>query len=254
MPRTSKAAGSVALVTGANRGIGLAFVAELAARGARKIYAGVRSPGDVTGRFKELPVEVVPLDVTDLALVRAAAAGCPDVNLLVNNAGLFANRRLVRTDDPDAARREMEVNYFGVLNMTRAFAPVLGTNGGGYIVNVLSVAGAFPAPFMGGYSPAKAAALFLSSITRSELADQGTEVTALIVGSVDTRMAAHVHGRKEDPRDIARAGLDALDRGEHVADTDFMAIDARARYARDPVRYERGMTKLLKATVMDTGR
>jgi hypothetical protein len=81
-------------------------------------------------------------------------------------------------------------------------------------------------PFMGGYSPAKAAALFLSSITRSELADQGTEVIA----------------------------LDALDRGEHVADTDFMAIDARARYSRDPARYERSMTKLLKATVMDTGR
>jgi len=254
MPRTSKAAGSVALVTGANRGIGLAFVIELAARGARKVYAGVRSPGDVTDEFKELPVEVVPLDVTDRAAVQAAAAGCPDVNLLVNNAGLFTNKRLIRTDDPDAARREMEVNYFGVLNMTRAFAPVLGANGGGYIANVLSVAGAFPAPFMGGYSPAKAAALFLSSITRSELADQGTEVIALIVGSVDTRMAAHVQGRKEDPRDIARAGLTALDRGEYVADTDFMAVDARARYARDPVRYERGMTKLLHATVMDTGR
>ena len=157
-------------------------------------------------------------------------------------------------NDPDAARREMEGNYFGVLNMTRAFAPLLAANDGGYMVNVLSVAGAFPAPFMGGYSPAKAAALFLSSITRSELADQGTEAIALIVGSVDTRMAGHVQGRKEDPRDIVRAGLDALDRGEHVTDTDFMAIDARARYARDPGRYERGMTKLLKATVMDTGR
>jgi short-subunit dehydrogenase len=88
---------------------------------------------------------------------------------------------------------------FGVLNMTRAFAPVLGAHGGGYIANVLSVAGAFPAPFMGGYSPAKAAALFLSSITRSELAEQGTEVIALIVGSVDTRIAAYAQGRKEDP-------------------------------------------------------
>jgi NAD(P)-dependent dehydrogenase (short-subunit alcohol dehydrogenase family) len=254
MPRTTKAAGSVALVTGANRGIGLGFVQELAARGARKIYAGVRNPNAVTDEFKGLPVEVVPLDVTDLTTVQAAAAACPDVNLLVNNAGLFTNNRLVLTADPDAARREMEVNYFGVLNMTRAFAPVLGANGGGYIANVLSVAGAFPAPFMGGYSPAKAAALFLSSITRSELADQGTEVIALIVGSVDTRMAAHVQGRKEDPRDIARAGLDSLDRGEHVADTDFMAVDARARYARDPIRYERGMTKLLKVTTMDTGR
>jgi NAD(P)-dependent dehydrogenase (short-subunit alcohol dehydrogenase family) len=254
MPRTSKAAGSVALVTGANRGIGLAFVRELAARGARKVYAGVRTPDEITDEFKELPVEIVPLDVTDLAAVQAAAAACPDVSLLVNNAGLFTNTRLVLASDPDAARREMEVNYFGVLNMTRAFAPVLGANGGGYIANVLSVAGAFPAPFMGGYSPAKAATLFLSSITRSELADQGTEVIALIVGSVDTRMAAHVAGRKEDPADIARAGLDALDRGEHVADTDFMAVDARARYARDPIRYERGMTKLLKATTMDTGR
>jgi short-subunit dehydrogenase len=89
---------------------------------------------------------------------------------------------------------------------------VLGANGGGYIANVLSVAGAFPAPFMGGYSPAKAAALFLSSSTRSGLADQGTEVIARIAGSVDTRMAG------------------------------------------DPIRYERGMTKLLKATTMDTGR
>ncbi|MGD0244100.1 MAG: SDR family oxidoreductase [Streptosporangiaceae bacterium] len=253
MPRPSKAAGSVALVTGANRGIGRAIVAELAARGAKKIYAGVRTPADLAAELGAV-VEVVRLDVTDRDEVQAAAAACPDVNLLVNNAGRFENQRLVLTGDPGAARREMEVNYFGVLNMTRAFAPVLGANGGGYIVNVLSVAGAFPAPFMGGYSPAKAAALFLSSITRSELADQGTEVTALIVGSVDTRMAAHVQGRKEDPADIARAGLDALDRGEHVADTDFMAVDARARYARDPARYERGMTKLLKATTMDTGR
>jgi NAD(P)-dependent dehydrogenase (short-subunit alcohol dehydrogenase family) len=254
VPRTTKAAGSVALVTGANRGIGLGFVQELAARGAKKIYAGVRSPAAVTDEFDGLSVEVVPLDVTDLRSVQAAAAACADVSLLVNNAGLFTNNRLVLADDPDAARREMEVNYFGVLNMTRAFAPVLGAAGGGYIANVLSVAGAFPAPFMGGYSPAKAAALFLSSITRAELADQGTEVIALIVGSVDTRMAAHVEGRKEDPRDIARAGLDSLDRGEHVADTDFMAVDARARYARDPARYERGMTKLLRVQTMNTGR
>ena len=115
MPRTSKAAGSVALVTGANRGIGLAFVTELAARGARKVYAGVRRPADVTDEFKELPVEVVPLDVTDRAAVQAAAVACPDVNLLVNNAGLFTGERLVLTEDADAARREMEVNYFGPL-------------------------------------------------------------------------------------------------------------------------------------------
>ena len=77
---------------------------------------------------------------------------------------------------------------------------------------------------------------------------------ALIVGSVDTRMASHVDGKKEDPRDIAAAGLDALDRGEYTSDTDYMAIEARARYGRDPIRYERGMAKLLKVAVMKTGR
>ena len=254
MPRPSKAAGSVALVTGANRGIGLAFVRELAVRGAKKVYAGVRNPDALADEFAGLQAEVVPLDVTDPAAVGAAAAACPDVNLLVNNAGLFTNTRLVRTGDPDAARREMEVNYFGVLNMTRAFAPVLGPNGGGYIVNVLSVAGAFPVPFMGGYSPAKAAALFLSSITRSELADQGTEVIALIVGSVDTRMAAHVQGSKENPRDIAEVGLRAMARGERIMDTDRMAIEARARYSIDPVRWERGAAKTLHAGSLSTGR
>src|SRR6185369_11787804 len=89
MPRPSKAVGSVALVTGANRGIGLAFVRELAARGAKKVYAGVRSPDALAGEFAGLPAEVVPLDVTDQAAVAAAANACPDVNLLVNNAGLL---------------------------------------------------------------------------------------------------------------------------------------------------------------------
>jgi short-subunit dehydrogenase len=114
---------------------------------------------------------------------------------------------------------------------SKAAGSVALVTGGGYIVNVLSVAGAFPAPFMGGYSPAKAAALFLSSITRAELADQGTEVIALIVGSVDTRMAGHVQGRKEDPRDIVRAGLDALDRGEHDGPRHHPAAPARRRRA-----------------------
>jgi NAD(P)-dependent dehydrogenase (short-subunit alcohol dehydrogenase family) len=254
MPRVDKAKGAVALVTGANRGIGLGFVEELVARGASKVYAGVRDPDDVGQEFAGMPVEVVRLDVTNPTLVSEAAQRCSDVTLLVNNAGYFANTRLVLTSDHDAARQEMEVNYFGVLNMTRAFAPVLGANGGGAIANVLSVAGAFAAPFMGGYSPAKSAALFLSTITRAELAPQGTEVIALIVGSVDTRMAAHVEGRKERPRDIANAALDSLNRGERVADTDFMAIEARARYSRDPARYEHQMTKLLSVTTMSTGR
>ena len=148
-------AGSIALVTGANRGIGRAFVDELLLAGATKVYAGARDPNRAA--IDDDNVEVVQLDVTDPPSVAAAAAHCADVSLLLNNAGYFANKRLVLTDDPDAARQEMEVNFWGALAMTRAFAPILGANGGGAIVNVLSVAGAVPAAFMGGYSTSKAA-------------------------------------------------------------------------------------------------
>ncbi|GAA1301634.1 oxidoreductase [Planotetraspora silvatica] len=246
--------GRAALVTGGNRGIGRAFVEELLARGAARVYAGARDPGDVDTALVEAGAVPVRLDVTDLGQVAAAAAVCADVSVLINNAGHFANRRLVLTDEPDAARAEMEVNFFGTLNMIRAFAPVLAANGGGAIANVLSVAGMVPTPFMGGYSTSKAAALWLGTIARAELEPQGTQVTSLIVGSVDTRMAAHVDGRKEDPRDVARAGLRAVERGESVADTDWMAVDARARMARDPGRYERQLAKLLHASTLRTGR
>ncbi|MEO6123211.1 MAG: SDR family oxidoreductase [Ilumatobacteraceae bacterium] len=241
--------GSIALVTGGNRGIGRAFVDQLLALGASRVYAGSREP------VEDLPSgsELVILDVTDDESVRAAAEHCGDVNVVINNAGLHTRTHLVFTDDLDAARREMEVNYFGVLAMTRAFAPVLAANGGGAIVNVLSVAGAVPTAFMGGYSTSKAAALFLSTISRAELEPQGTTVTALIVGSVDTRMADHVAGQKEDPRDIARIGLKAMARGERMVDTDAMAIGARASYALDPVRHEQAMAKLMRAVNLSTG-
>ena len=236
--------GCVALVTGGNRGVGLAVVEELLARGAAKVYAGARSPGEA-----EVPgAEVVQLDITDPAQVAAAAAHCSDVTLLVNNAGYHANTRLVVGPDPEAARREMEVNYFGTLEMTRAFAPVLGANGGGAIVNVLSVAAVVPAAFMGGYSTSKAATWFLSAITRAELAEQGTQVTSWVLGSVDTRMASHVEGKKEDPRDIARIGLDAVEAGVQTVATDKMAIDSMAAHKADSEGFEKMLGRLLHVT------
>ncbi len=232
------------MVTGGNRGVGLAVVHELLARGAAKVYAGARDPDDA-----DVPgAEVIRLDITDPAQVAAAAERCADVTVLVNNAGYHANTRLVLTDHPDAARDEMEVNYFGTLAMTRAFAPVLGANGGGAIVNVLSVAAVVPAAFMGGYSTSKAATWFLSAVTRAELAKQGTQVTSWVLGSVDTRMAAHVEGKKEDPRDIARVGLDGLEAGLLTVATDKMAIDSMAAHKADPEGFEQLLGRLLHVT------
>jgi NAD(P)-dependent dehydrogenase (short-subunit alcohol dehydrogenase family) len=249
---SARVEGSIALVTGGNRGIGRAFVEELVAGRAAKVYCGARTVADVPAELLAAGVIAVPLDVTDEASVVAASVTCADATVIINNAGLHGRDRLVVAENPDMARAEMEVNYFGVLNMIRAFAPVLAANGGGAIVNVLSVAGAIPTAFMGGYSPAKSAALFLSIIARAELEPQDTTVTALMVGSVDTRMADHVEGWKEDPRDIAIAGLAAMARNERIFDTDRMAIEARAKYALDPVRWERGMAKVMRSTAPPT--
>lgn len=247
----------VALVTGGNRGIGEAFVKVLLEeRQATKVYVGSRDEVAAASLVAAFPGRCVALalDVTDAAQVKAAAARCGDVNLLINNAGLFTNRLLIGADDMKSARAEMEVNYFGPLAMTRAFAPILARNGGGGIINVLSAAAIVALPNMGGYSPSKAAARMLSTSSRAELKEQRTNVTALIVGSVDTRMAAHVQGAKEDPRDIARAGLRAIERGVDELDTDRMAIEVRAALNLDPKGLEKRLAKLLHATSLSTGR
>jgi NAD(P)-dependent dehydrogenase (short-subunit alcohol dehydrogenase family) len=249
-------AGATALVTGGNRGIGEAFVRALVEAGARRVYVGARSPADAAALVAELDgrASAVPLDITRLDQVEAAAAACADVSILVNNAGAFLNRRLIAADDIAAAREEMEVNYFGMLSMCRAFAPVLARNGGGAIANVLSAGGIAASPVMGGYSPSKFAARAATTCIRAELAAQQTQVSALIVGSVDTRMAAHVAGRKERPADIAKVGIAAIEQGIDELDTDRMAREVRASLQRDPKALERGMARQLQAEVISTGR
>jgi len=247
---------SVALVTGGNRGIGEAFVRALLAAGARRVHVGARDPASAAHLVAEAPdrVRALELDITRPEQVAAAAAACGDVSILINNAGAFLNRRLIAADDISAAREEMEVNYFGMLQMCRAFAPILARGGGGAIVNVLSSGGMVAVPAMGGYSPSKFAGRAATTCIRAELADQGTQVSALIVGSVDTRMAAHVAGRKEPPADIAQAGLNAIRRGIDELDTDQMALEVRASLQRDPKALERGMARMLKADQVSTGR
>jgi len=247
---------SVAIVSGGNRGIGEAFVRELLRCGARRVYVGTRSLKAAESLCSELGERAVAvqLDVSNEAEVKAAATRCKDVSIVINNAGVYGNRTLIGADDMSAARSEMDVNYFGVLSMCRAFAPVLKRNGGGSIINVLSVAGIVAVPNMGGYSPSKFAARALTTSVRAELAGQGTHVGALIVGSVETRMSAHVAGKKEPSSVVAKAGMKAIRDRISEMDTDAMAVGMRASLARDPHNLEKKMAALLHAESLSTGR
>jgi NAD(P)-dependent dehydrogenase (short-subunit alcohol dehydrogenase family) len=247
---------SVVLVTGGNRGIGEAFVRAFLEAGAARVYVGTREIGNaahLVGEAADRAVAVA-LDVTDAAQVAAAARQCDDVSILVNNAGAFAMRKLIDAPDMSGARDEMETNYFAPLAMCRAFAAILGRHSESAIVNVLSAGGLVAIPGMGGYSPSKFAARAMTTCVRAELAAQNTSVAALIVGSVDTRMASHVQGFKEPPAVIAKAGLKAIERGADEVDTDFMAIDVRASLARDPKTLEMQMRRSLSSEPVRTGR
>ncbi|MCA2211909.1 SDR family oxidoreductase [Jidongwangia harbinensis] len=204
--------GAVALVTGANRGLGRHFTRQLLDRGAAKVYATARRPElvDVPG------AEVLRLDVTDPDSIAAAAAVATDVNLLVTNAGVDTNTNLV-TGDLAEIRREMDTHFWGTLHTIRAFAPRLA---GGAILTMLSAMSWFNYPGHEAYGAAKAAAWNLTNGVRLELAAQRTQVTAVHAGAVDTDMSAGYDGPKGDPAAVVRAALDGLEenRFEVVAD------------------------------------
>jgi NAD(P)-dependent dehydrogenase (short-subunit alcohol dehydrogenase family) len=202
--------GRVALVTGANRGLGKAVAKALLQAGAAKVYAGVRDPGSV-----DLPgVEPIALDVTDPASVRAAAARCGDVDIVVNNAGISLHGKALGEDAPDVTRRLLDVNLYGILNVSSAFAPILGRNGGGAFVNVLSVLSWVVLENATAYSISKAAAWALTNGMRRELKEQNTQVTAVHVGYMDTDMVAKVNAPKTAPAVIAERIVAAIRDGQ----------------------------------------
>lgn len=231
---------SVALVTGANRGIGARFVAQLVDRGARRVYAAARRPETLEALVASAPDRIVPLrlDITNVDEVAAAARTAADVTLLVNNAGVLAFGGPL-DGDLEMAERDMAVNYLGTLKVTRGFVPVIEANGGGAVANVLTIVGFAPMPALGGYCASKAAAHCLTQALRGQVAGKRITVHGVYPAGVDTDMLAGVEVTKADPADVVRAALDGLEAGDEEVLPDPISAEAYKMFLADPKALER---------------
>jgi NAD(P)-dependent dehydrogenase (short-subunit alcohol dehydrogenase family) len=221
-------AGKSVLITGANRGIGRAFVEEALRRGAGRVYAGTRD----ASAFPDERVVPLALDVTDAAQIRAAAATAESLDVLINNAGIALYDDLT---DPAVLERHLAVNLFGTHAVTRAFLPAL-IRSGGAVINNLSVNALAPLPLIPAYSVSKAAALNLTQSLRVFLAPQGVRVCAVFTGPVDTDMTRGLEIPKATPRSVAAAVFDALQRGEQDIFPDPFSQSIAQRWDSNPAK------------------
>ncbi|HEY6426844.1 MAG TPA: SDR family oxidoreductase [Acidimicrobiales bacterium] len=217
-----KVEGSAVLVTGANRGLGAAIAQALLDSGA-KVYGGARDTTSITNPG----VIPVRLDVTNAVDVDNVAARCRDVSIVVNNAGIGRASSSLAPDAMDAAQAEMETNFFGPLRVARTFAPGLRNNGGGALVNVLSVLSFISMPQVATYSASKAAAWSLTNGLRIELRHQGTLVVAVHAAFIDTDMAAGVDAEKVSPQAVAAQIVTAIE-----ADAEEVLADATSEMVK----------------------
>lgn len=228
-----------ALVTGANRGIGRAFVCELLRRGAARVYATARDSRTLADAPDLDPGRVVPLrlDVTSETDLAVAADTIGSLDLLINNAGTLAFGSLLDLERADI-EQDMAVNFYGALDVTRVFVPVLEASGGA-VLNVVTLVAFGSMAGIGGYSASKAAMLSMTQALRAELAPRGISVYATFPGAVDTDMVRSFEMPKTPPADVALAALGAVEAGEEDSFPDPMAREIGALWLRDPKAVER---------------
>ncbi len=221
------------VITGANRGIGLAFANAFLERGARKVYAGARDPSQVS-----LPgVTPLRLDVNSAADIEAAARLANDVTIVVNNAGIAKFGSFLADDAEALLRNHLETNLLGVLRVSRAFAPILARNGGGALLNVASVASWISSPLLASYAVSKSALWSLSNGLRNDLREQGTQVLTLHMGFVDTDLTQGIEMPKTKPETIVERALTALEAGAHEVLADEMTLQVKGGLSAEQAVY-----------------
>ncbi len=228
-----KLANANVLITGANRGIGLAFAKAALARGAKKVYAGARNPDSIT-----LP-GVIPLklDVNSPADIAAAVQIAGDTTLVINNAGIAITGSFTAPDAEEVLRRHFETNVLGVLRVSQAFAPVLARNGGGALLNVASIASFISGSLLGNYAVSKSAVWSLSNGLRHDLRAQGTQVTTLHMAFVDTDLTHGIDMPKSSPEEIVARAFDGIEAGAEEVLADELTRQVKAGLVAEPAVY-----------------
>ena len=231
-----KIKGAIALVTGANRGLGLRFVEALVEFGAAKIYATARKIDTLDPLVKKHGGLVVPLalDVTKQAQVDAVAEAARDATLLLNNAGVLDGRSLLEAASLSGFEHEMAVNVFGLARMCQAFAPIIEANGGGAIANMLTSGCLVQWPPFGTYTATKAAAMSLTATLQFDLRDKGVEVFGIYAGFIDTEMAGFAAVDKSSPDEVARNTMVGIEAGGSNIDATEGAIQTRTELQNNP--------------------
>jgi NAD(P)-dependent dehydrogenase (short-subunit alcohol dehydrogenase family) len=214
--------GAVVLVTGANGGIGSAFVAEALARGAAKVYATARTPRS----WDDERIVPLALDITDPASVATAVEQAADVSVLINNAGMLPPTASFLELSADDLRATMETNFVAPVLVATAFAPVLTAHPESVLVDMHSVASWYA--FGGVYSASKAALWSATNSLRLELAPKGTHVVGVHVGYVDTAMAAHADGPKLLPADLVTQVFDTVEQGGYEVIADELTASVKS--------------------------
>jgi NAD(P)-dependent dehydrogenase (short-subunit alcohol dehydrogenase family) len=243
--------GSIALVTGANRGIGRAIVDALVAGGATKVYAAARRGSSLDALTRQHGSVIVPLelDVRNAAQIAAAARLASDATLVINNAGIALEQNASFADmNLETAREQLDVNALGTLSVTQAFAPHLKRNGGGSVVNIVSVVALGNFPGFLSYSVSKAALHSITQASRLALAPQGTQVIGVYPGPVDTDMAADIPMAKVSAQSVADRILSAIEAGTEEVYPDPVADQLGGLYGSDPKGVERAIAAMFASS------